>query len=272
MQRLYVGRTSKVYAQFPSVPDGAVTVDLVRHDGTVLVNGAAATAEGGNRFSFTVPRSLLTDVGLLTATFEDVATFSLAELAEIVGRPYFEVASVYNPVVVPDQYPTADVELMRAAVEAQIDDNLGTSYVERFQAEFGLEIHPTRGTARLMAPYVRRVLTVKEDGVTVDPASYTLRGRYLERPGRWLGGRVDAEYVVGVGAACPADLQMAAVEATRQRLIQDKRTGTGPRTTMLTTQVGTMQIAIAGLKRPFGIPEVDAIVMKHAEDLAEVIS
>jgi len=265
-QRLYIGRADKVYARFPNTPGGAVTVDVARADGTVLVNNGATVSVGDNVYSYQLTLSHLDRHDCLNVTFTDGVTANIWDEVDVVGRPYFEVQDVWNAAITEEQFDADAVARVRAAVESQIESNLGTSCVGRFVSELDVEIHATRRRARLAAPYVREIVSVYEADVAVDPTAYRLRGRYMERVGGPWYGILDVDYIEGIVAAPPGDLREAAVEATRENLFRSTRTGAPPQAIMLTTEVGTAQLAVAGLRHPFGLPTVDAVVLHYVHE------
>jgi hypothetical protein len=149
------------------------------------------------------------------------------------------------------------------AVEDQIEMNChGTSFVKRFVTE-KFNGNTAENFVRLTKPYVQALYKVLQDGADVT-ASCTLDGRFVWRDSGWDYGHqnVEVKYEGGFQAYPPEDLRRKSIEATRYGLMRERRTGMPSNVISLGTEVGVARFALAGMKQPFGLPEVDAVVLK----------
>ena len=85
----------------------------------------------------------------------------------------------------------------------------------------------------------------------------------------WWGtsGEVEVTYTEQAFDEVPDDLYGAMLVAIRARLLSD-RTQIPDRAVSITNEFGNVQLSTAGINRPFGIPDVDAVVLGWAERLA----
>lgn len=171
-------------------------------------------------------------------------------------------------------FTDAQLDVRRLAVEATIERLCGTSFVVRTHTETlpvdsGEELTLTRH-------YVRTVTALNVAGIPVASAELSDRTRYQLLPLRSVLRRVDGRrwdssaiadvtYLAGALAAPPADLQEAAMEATRIRLYENKTAGVPSRATSITNEFGNVSLSTASVQRPFGIPDVDAVVLGYRE-------
>lgn len=276
--RAIVGDPQPVQASFPAVADGDVLVTVTREDGTELAAGVVATDDGDGAYSFSLTSAMVARVDELTLVFS--GAFSTIErtrtvYCQVAGSHYFEVSEVRELPLLDASYTDAMIIARRMAVEDQIEENCGfTAFVPRYAVErISADQWGSTTGLHLKDPWILEILSVTDDGEVIDPSEYSLNGRNLSRPAGWTysPAGVVVRYVKGYSRYPAEDLRTAALEATRSTLLKQRRTGAAPQATQLTTEVGTLQIAIAGLRRPFGIPEVDAVVLNWAESVGEVL-
>jgi hypothetical protein len=170
-------------------------------------------------------------------------------------------------------YPDARVELARDAIESLIEQVCGTSFIERTVTE------TVDGSGRngilLSSAYVRSITSVTIDGVLETGYDYTFESGLLERnttggftPSSWVCGRrnIVVVYTAGYSTAPPADLKMATMLATRDRvLVLSGAGGQSSRATSISNELGgTTQFSIANADNPTGLPEADATIMRWA--------
>jgi hypothetical protein len=262
---------------------GPVTVDVLREDGETLSSGTTATKRPNTIGVYDLalsPALHTAEVDVLSlrwhATVAGVASV-VETRVEVVGGFAFAVAEFRALADMADtaKYPTARVAAERTRIEALFERACGASFVERYAREVldgaGGPVVETE-TGRL-----RRILSAREDGAFLTGASLSgmtvLRhGAVVRAPGEFwkptAPGNVELRLVVGWSESYPDDLRAAAMDAVRYRLVQARSGAAIPeRATSLTTEAGTFAVATAGLRRPTGLPEIDAVVLGWAEAL-----
>ena len=214
------------------------------------------------------------------------------------AQHYFDVADLRALPDLSDEtrYPDAALNSGQAYVESLIDRVCRTSFVYRQQVDTlsGSSID-ARGQLRLTKPYPQQLISVTVDGLDLDDtglAGLTLSpagmiGPQLAGPGYtypvsqdWgpVGGvfgvgtsNVIVTYTAGWSATCPADLSGAALKAARGWVLaQYGASGAPDRAMSLTNEFGNVQLATASVKRPTGYPDVDAVILGYASELAPV--
>lgn len=166
-------------------------------------------------------------------------------------------------------YPDARVESVAAYITAIIEREVGTSFISRPVVD---EIHDGGAAALyLRKRFPRAVTSVTEGGVAVTD-DLRLQGGVLRRftagsysPVGWVGGtgNVLVTYQAGYSAAPPADIKEAALQGTRARLLDTmSKAVVNDRRSSVTNEVGgTTSFVLAGVDRPTGYPEVDAVIL-----------
>jgi hypothetical protein len=183
------------------------------------------------------------------------------------GVPYFtpeDLRDAYEPLTV-DRY--SDEKLTRAhdAVVATIERVCHTSFVTRTYTDTrfadGTRLHA------LDAAYVQEIVSVTVDGILVESGVQLQPGDTLLRDRPWPSGQtVAVTYRAGATATCPADLKDAGMEAARQRLLERNTAGVPSRALSITNEFGNVNLASASADRPFGIPDVDAVIIGYRNE------
>lgn len=171
------------------------------------------------------------------------------------------------------KYPDARVELVRDSVESLIEQVCGTS----FEVTAYTETVDGSGKSglRLSQPYVQAITSVTVDGQLEAGYDYTFDAGYLERsapgsyaPSAWAVGRrnITVVYTAGWAGGVPADLKLAAMEVTRDRVMQlHERSGkVSDRATALTNDFGNVSFSTADPDHPTGLPSADATITRWA--------
>jgi hypothetical protein len=279
IRRIAVGDPQQVFATFPGLATGNVTVDVTREDGEIAVSGAVAASEGSGVYSYVVGAAvpaLVAEVDSLTVkfsgTFSGVAR-SRTEHAEIVGAHYFEIGEVRALPSIDTSYTDTDISTARGAVSQMVERVCGTSFVERYRREV-LSGEGRQLPFGVSAPYVRRLLAVTVDGVAWDQTELDTFNA-AHNGGRWLDDGVHfwpygrrnivVKFAEGFSVSPPEDLRDAGLEATRHALLDGRHVGAHPQAISLTTEAGQFQLARAGLRFPTGYPDVDATVTSWRE-------
>lgn len=171
-------------------------------------------------------------------------------------------------------YPDSSVVAAAAYVTAVIERFVGTSFVGRAYTE---TYDGGDSAIVLRQPFVQSISSVTENGVTVSD-SITFRDGVLEHKATgsygaattWLSGRrnISVTYTAGYSTSPPADIKEAAMVATRFHLLAlNSKTAMSDRATSITNEFGNVQLSTASKDRPFGLPEVDAVLTGWRDDL-----
>lgn len=190
--------------------------------------------------------------------------------------PYFEIEEFR---VLPDmdnetKYPDAIVELARDAIESLIEDVCDTSFIERTVTE---TVNGSGNSSLLLDTlYVQSITSITIDGAVQSGYTYTFDAGILQRraagsfsPVSWPSGSNNITVVLqaGYSTECPADLKMAAMEGTRDRVLKLTSRNNKPtaRAVSQTNEFGGItNFSVAAEDKPTGIPDVDATIMRWA--------
>lgn len=187
--------------------------------------------------------------------------------------PYFTTAEFRDSMPDMDnetKYPDDRVELMRDAVEALIESVTGALYNARTVTE---TLSGTGSFALVLSrPDVSSITSVTVGGTSLSGSALTeltFVGGVLKRPVGsvfdWGYDNVVVTYQAGASAP-PADLKLAAMEVTRDRVMQlSERSGkVSDRATSMTNEFGNVSFSVADSDHPTGLPAADAVIMRYA--------
>lgn len=277
-KRVAVGDPRLIQATFPAVAAGSVLVTVESERlGTTSGPFTASQVGATSTYEYQLTAAQCSLVDDLKLTF--VGTVAgierrFAERVQVAGAHYFSVAEARETGPIDTSFTDAKIEQQRFAVEDQIETNCdGTSFVPRLVKE------KANGTSdpflRLVEPYISNLVSVTEDGVDIT-SQVRLDGRFLWRDnidGPWATGHrnITVIYEQSYLDYPPEDLRRKAIEATRYGLLRETRAGLHPQALSITTDLGAMRLAVAGLKAPFGLPEVDAVVLKWAQEVGTIL-
>ncbi|HYJ69629.1 MAG TPA: hypothetical protein VEX15_18405 [Nocardioidaceae bacterium] len=172
------------------------------------------------------------------------------------------------------RYPDAKLTAAGEWIESVIEREVGTSFAARSRTETLNGDDQCDGGLKLATPYVLSVTAVTSNGVVFgvpELAEVSVRdGIAFRRPaGTYVGftawdygfRNIVITYNGGYSATPPSDVKDAALQAARYRVI---RTTTGggltDRAISTSNEMGTTQLAIAGMNRPTGLPDVDSVI------------
>ena len=171
---------------------------------------------------------------------------------------------------------TARIDAAAAWAVGVIERVVGTSFVAR---TITAEIHDGGyDEIVLLRPFAISATSATEDGIAVTD-QLRIRGGILRRfagassftPTTWAYGcgNVSVTYQAGYSATVPPDVKEATLAATRWHLLEGKANNvTSPRQTSITNDMGgTVNFATAGVDRPTGYPEVDAVIIGWRNEL-----
>lgn len=193
---------------------------------------------------------------------------------------YFTIAEFrqFMPDMDEANYPDERVTFAQDAVEATIENVCGTSFVARTVTE---TVSGSGGNGiTLGSRFVISVTSVTENGVLQSGYTYAFKFGVLERkatgsywPTVWVPGdqNITVVYTAGYSSTCPDDLKLAAMEATRDKVMQLRERSGKPseRATSITNEFGNFAMSVADDdEHPTGIPSVDAVIMRYAPNTA----
>lgn len=163
------------------------------------------------------------------------------------------------------KYPDASCEDAAAYVVELIEREVGTSFIARTVTS---ERH-NGGVDGIVLN--RRALSITSATINGTAVTDTLRlvgsnvvyrfgSATASWPTVWPDGfqNITLTYQAGYSATPPEDIKGAALQATRARLMSS---GSNDRKMSVTNEQGTVQFAVASERRPFGLPEVDAVIL-----------
>lgn len=257
---------------------GTVTVHVTDSQGNdVLAAGTATSGTGTDPRTVALTVEQTAAIDRLTAAWSVGSTVVGSTVHDVVGGVYCtlkEIRGDGSALKQQSQHPRDELIADRTEVEYQFESVCRRAFVPRFRSE---EIE-SRGSRRLILgwPDLREVVwadywdgtawvAVSNYGVDVTQVSPSDAG-LADLPDNstcWPSGRVRVGYRYGWDRP-PADLQRAAVKATRARRHQD-RSGIEDRATVVTVpDVGTMQLATPGMGQwVTAIPEVDEALKRY---------
>lgn len=178
------------------------------------------------------------------------------------------VAAAKQHPAIGDQHPNDAVARVLAAVESRIEEFTGVAWVPRDVAEHA--IGSGNRTVWLSQTRCTELTAVEVAGEAQDLTGWRLdwHGR-LNAPTRIpAGAPVTVTYTHGE-AAPPHDLLDAALRATGTLLGHGRNPRIGERTETLVGEGATINFAAipdAGRGRPFGMPDIDTVVMGYADE------
>lgn len=266
--RIAAGQPRQVTVQFPETATNVQVTTTSARNGTVSAP-VPATNVGGGVWGHTLTYADVQDPDKLTLTFTGEVggnPYQVRSDVDVAGSHYFTLEEARSIGGISSSISDAEIESVRCSVEDQIEANCDTSFVPRLVVE---ELSPNPGEpfVRLTEAYVLRVVSVEDHGVDITD-EVVVDGRYLWRePRGWSPGlrSVRVVYEAGWSESPPEDLRRAAINAARYRLLEEARVGTPSNVITIGTDVGTVRMAVASLKAPFGVPEVDAVVLRWAQ-------
>lgn len=164
-------------------------------------------------------------------------------------------------------FPYARLVAVRRWWEDLCENYCGVAFVPRY----GYDVLDGSGSDTIMLSHLHptSLRWVKIDGALVaDTSEWVLydSGKLVRDDGgtfRADRGNVVVKYEHGHHAP-PSDLKEAALTAIRYKLIGD-RSGIPERATTMVTDVGSYTLSLAGMNRPTGMPEVDAVLAAYRE-------
>lgn len=176
------------------------------------------------------------------------------------------------------KYPDAAVELEAAHVVDVIERNAFPFVVRQVTGEVhsGTRANRQNRSITLSKRYAREVTGLTVNGVAFTASELdellVVRGvvhRYeggAVSPSPWSYGvrNIVVDYTHGFSETPPDDVKRAALQATRVCLLTNRgRAGVSDRATSITNELGNIKLATAGVDGPFGIPEVDEVVLGY---------
>lgn len=283
MQRILQGSSTTIQntfyvAELPTDSSTAVTIEVLRDNGDVLIAAGTAAAAGAaldGTYSYTLTPSHTSRVDILTAYWTGTIGGTLVTLktfVEVVGGHYFTIAQARASdadLVDTSKYTTAQIVEARDEVEDECESITGVAWVRRY-AKVRLS---GAGTSALILPDMetRQVFSVTVDGTAftsteladiIVPTSGLIHRDTL---GVFTLGasNVVVAYEHGHDEP-PSDLRRAALIRLKHRLFASKSGIPDRATSFSSSEGGTFALATAGKGTSYtGIPEVDAVYGRY---------
>ncbi len=239
----------------------AATVTVVRDDGTILVNGAAATPVSNGLFTYSLAAAQTSLLDRLEVRFTSTAPYvaTLTQVVEVAGGHLFELSQLESHPDVKRYYgesapPREDLEDARIWAEQRFEGVCNFAFVPRY----GRKRWSLRTPQRLM-PYLRsiRTLSVTQTGTTeVIPGPYDYGPEGFLRVSQ-RNGVAEAMFEHGLNAP-DMTVSEAVLTLAKTHLVRGPITD---RATQIPVDAGgVINLATPGLLGSwFGIPEVDAV-------------
>jgi hypothetical protein len=257
-------RSTKLNSEGEAVaPSGAVTVEVTRWDGSVVIEAGTATGVDGNDRTIALTPAQTAELDHLAATWTDTDGSTWTTTAEIVGGFYFSIAEARasdKTLEDPVKYPAADILTTRTEVEEEFEEICGRAFVPRFGTFTG-----TGGAQVLPDPHLRKLRSVSVDGTAYTAAELedvkTDEAGIIATTAR-RGAKVVVSYEHGLDSP-PADLKRAALTRLRSRLNMDKSAVFDRTISFSAAEGGTYRLATPSARHT-GIPDVDAVLDRYA--------
>jgi len=257
----YVGTT-------PTDADAAVTVDILRGDGSIFATDAATTHVGGppaGHYRYT----LAPQANLELFTLQWEGTFGgvvqrITSQVEVVGGYYVALADIRALSGLADAaaFPNEKLAESRQWFEDKAESFCGVSFAPRYRRDV-LDGGGSAGL-QLMRGRPRRLLSVKIDGaVQTGLTTWDLYddGTIVRDAGSFPSGRRNVEVIYEHGFDAPdSDMRQAALTAIRDNAL-GLASGIPPQATEVRQEFTTISLSVPGLNHPTGIPSVDAVLV-----------
>ena len=252
-----------------AAPDGAVTVGIVRADGTVLVAAGAATGGTGTAArTYALTGAQTASLDLLTATWTDSGGGAAVTTIAIVGGYYWspsQARAVDESLADTSRYPDAALIRVRRQTEDEFETLCCVAFVPRYR---WLWLNGT-GRTDILLP-VRRPRIIRSARIYSDATTYTaftstelaalqtaLSGVVTRRDGQiWPAGTLNIAVGVEHGHdRPPEDVRVASIRRARQHL-NTFRSSIPDGAERWTTPEGTIVCRV-------GDPDIDAVLARH---------
>jgi len=178
------------------------------------------------------------------------------------------------------KYPDASCELAAAYVVSVIE-RVAFPFITRTvvgERHSGTRANRHNRALVLSKRLVRTVTALTENGVAFgapDLAQLVVDRGVVQRiespgsvPSAWAEGvrNIVVDYTYSFSTTPPGDVKEAALQATRHRLLSARgKAGVSDRAKSITNDQGNISLSTAGIDGPFGIPEVDEVVLGYVK-------
>lgn len=264
----------------------AVTIEVLRADGTAVVSAGTATDAGttlDGKYEFTLTPTHTANLDILTAKWTATLGGSVQVFTtnvEVVGGFYVSLAEIraQKNLDITSNHTTAELVAARQWFEETFERYTEVSWVPRYER---LTLSGD-GTSSLLLP-VRKptaVRSVRDYTAATTYTSYTageLADLGLEEwgeihrlygSGTFTAGNRNIVVELEHGYPYPtSDIKQAALVAIRDQILT---TNSGNRVFGVQTQDGIIRTSTPGAGRPFGIPSVDAVAMARSHRVPTV--
>lgn len=272
--------TAIYYDEFGQPADATTPlVDILDPSGAAVVTDAVPTRDAEGQYHYTYAVAADAEISELwkarwTGEVDGVEVGPIEEFFEVTegGNHYFTVAEARafrnGKLADTTKFPTASIQESRDEVEEFIEEIVGYACVPRTRTV----TLDGDATTEIFLPDIRvnSVTSVTVDEVAWDSAALadlqitdygSLRRKTLGTfASGW--GNVTVTYVHGL-AECPGPIKRAALILLQHRLLDSDLSD---RAQSFTDETGTTTFSTPTLRRPSGIPEVDAILGQWADN------
>jgi hypothetical protein len=245
---------------------GVVTVDVVRADGTVLVNNGATTGTGAAARSYNLTTTHTAQLDSLTVTWTSPDLGESVTYVEVAGGFLFSLgeARALPELSNATDYPFATIAEYRTLAEQAFEDAAGVAFVPRYTLE---TVNGTNeAVIGLRWPRIRSVrsITIDDEAQTdlSDVAPFASNSVYFPAGFARGYGNVTVGYEHGYDTP-PARVSRAVLLLAKDWLVKgpvDDRAIAAPAGEV----GGSIPLLTPGVRGSvFGLPEVDAVLKQY---------
>lgn len=277
-QRIVRGATSATIShQFhtadgePAAPSGAVTVSVVRSDGTPVTT-STVTGSATDPRAVTVAASELATIDRLTATWADAARVVAVRYVDVVSGTVGSVSELKTLETSITAEAAPDVLRARTAAEDRFVSVTGRLPFQRLEVQTlradGCRLRSAWWPDLVEVRWVRvgaSMMSASELATIAAPDPLSL----FERSNGWPSCQVDVGYVAGLDHI-PDDLRRAFAQATRREITLFNTGVPELSPTFATADGASFGLARPGNGRAYGIDDIDDVFRLYADPRPKV--
>jgi hypothetical protein len=247
-------------------PSGTLTCTITRADGTVVAADRATTAGTGNQRLCALTTAEAQTLDVLKAVWEDDGVVRATTYHRVVGGFLYPLDELAQRAGIAEGFDQTQLLAERDRITDLIEGVIGVSFCPSYDLE------ERRAPGRCEIVTRRPLRSIRS--LTIDGTAISTSSMYLDSG----QGVIDARFTVygwmtlgiehGEDSA-PRDLVDAALTASADNLMR-RWNAKGPRVRSATNDLGvTEQFGYAGDRHPTGLDEVDAVIMRIADDYSD---
>lgn len=271
-ERIVARAPATLSHRFSATGASGVTVTATDADGTTVLDSVPADAppDGGDRWTVKIPPAEIQSPTRLTVEWDAGSGWVETDVVDVAGGRYLTPGDVRagdeeGRGLNRERFTEELLEAAIIVVERRIEQATGVAWVPRYER---LDVTVAGGNTVRLRPAVREVLELIVGGRETDPArlQVTPYGTAFLANGTFPMGGNAVAFIHGHDRP-PADLANAAREAAAE-LAKGQANSRVPKTADSVSAGGYAfnfsHQADAKRGRPFGLPDVDAVIMSHA--------